>query len=143
MRTVYDDRNEFGQWVRELRTNSEKSLRDIEKVTGITYSLVSCIERGERAVGSDVADKLATALGLRGEAKAAFQMKAAATRKRDRLLGYARTLAPELVNYVAKTLVDAGIDLAAIEDCQLQKSTLLLQMRGGKRLTCALSMVAG
>jgi len=48
-----------------------------------------------------------------------------------------------LVNYVAKTLVDSGVDLTSIEECQLQKSNLLLQLRGGKRLTCSLSMMAG
>jgi transcriptional regulator with XRE-family HTH domain len=142
MQTVYEERNEFGSRLRELRTNAGHSLRDIDKATGITYSLVSCIERGERAVGSDVAVKLADCLQLRGETRDQFLMKAAATRKRDRLVGYARSLAPEILNYVAKSLVEAGIDLATIEDCQLQNSNLLLQLRGGKQLTCELSMTA-
>jgi transcriptional regulator with XRE-family HTH domain len=142
MKTVYEERNEFGGRLRELRTNAGHSLRDIDKATGITYSLVSCIERGERAVGSDIAVKLADGLQLHGEARSAFLLQAAATRKKDRLLGYARTLAPEILNYVAKALVDAGIDLATIEACELKDEKLLLELRGGRNLTCTLSMTA-
>jgi transcriptional regulator with XRE-family HTH domain len=123
MTDVHKTREAFGAQLKKLRKEAGYTLRTLEaKTGGITYSLISSIESGERAVGGDVAEKLANAFCLQGPEREQFLLKAAATRKRDRLVGYARTLDPEILNYVARRLVKEGVDLAAIESCRLAPS---------------------
>lgn len=84
--------------------------------------MISCLEHGDRAIGSDVATKLANALSLTGEERQRFLFAAAATRRKDRLVGYARALAPEILNFVPKVLAAQGIDLEHIETAELRQS---------------------
>ena len=95
---------------------------------------------------------------------------AAATRRKDRLVGYARTLAPELVNFVPRVLARCGVNLEAVDACEVrlqvdrerpemlpklpaafdevnravageQLGDFLIIDAGGKRLVCALLVV--
>jgi transcriptional regulator with XRE-family HTH domain len=135
MMNVHAAREAFGAWVKKLRLDAGLTLRALEaKTGGVTYSLISSIESGERAVGGSVAEKLATAFSLHSAEREQFLLKAAATRRRDRLVGYARTLAPEILNYVAWRLVKEGVDLTAIESCLL---TPMLVDRDAKALVDA------
>jgi transcriptional regulator with XRE-family HTH domain len=150
MKSVYNEREEFGALARKLRNDLGLSLRELQALTGVTYTMFSAIECGEKAVGSDVATKLADALNLTGDERDRFLMKAAGTRKKDRLLGISRTLAPELVNYVAKSLVGSGVVLDEIDSCQLRKNPkskatrsqedLVLGFKDGRSLVCGLIM---
>ena len=154
MNNVHLQREQFGAQLRELRHQADMSLRDVEAITGTTYSMIATIERGEKAVGSDVAGKFADAFNLRGEQRDQFLMAAAATRKRDKLVGYSRCLAPEILNYVAKALQGCGFVLEQIDTCQLRKSAvnngkdhsqdeLVLGFKDGKQVVCGLVVAAG
>ncbi len=115
MNTVAQSRIDFGLYLKALRQRQHLTLRGLDELSGATYSAISCIEHGDRAIGADVATRLATALNLEGDEREAFLMQAASTRRKDRLIGYARTLAPELVNFVPRVLSRAGIDLEQID----------------------------
>ena len=170
MKPVAQCRTEFGLHLKALRNRQNLTLRQLDELSGAAYSMISCLEHGDRAVGGDVAANLATALGLCGEERETFLLMAAATRRRDRLVGYARTLAPELVNFVPRVLARAGVNLEAVDACELrpnvdrerpemlpklpaafdqvskavageQVGDFLIIDAGGKRLVCALLVV--
>lgn len=101
--------------MRAQRRQRGLSLRELQAACGVTYTVVSNIERGERAVGAGTAERLADGLGLRGEEREQFLFQAAATRRRDRLVGYARELEPEILNFLPKVLASQGVDLGGIE----------------------------
>lgn len=123
MKDVHENREAFGALVKKLRNQAGLSLKGLDRKSGgVTYSLISAIESGDRAVGGIVAEKLADAFGLQGAEREQFLMQAAATRKRDRLMSYARTLDPEILNYVAWRLVKEGVDLTSIKSCELMPS---------------------
>lgn len=55
---------DFASVVKEMRVKQGLSLRDLGKITGLCYSTVSRLERGEYAPTLDNAARLARALGL-------------------------------------------------------------------------------
>ncbi len=164
MPTVIQSRIAFGALLHSLRIDRGFTLRRLQEVTGVTYSMISCIEHGDRAIGADVAERIATAFQLEGIEREQFLFAAAATRRKDRLVAAARTLAPELVNFVPTALARFGVDLAAVDRCEvrhprgIERAQLLENMRsaisvgceeidrsqllffnsGGQRLACAL-----
>jgi hypothetical protein len=170
MKPVSQCRTEFELHLWSLRDRQHLTLRQLDELSGAPYSMISCLEHGDRAVGGDVAANLATALGLCGEERETFLLMAAATRRKDRLVGYARTLAPELVNFVPRVLARFGVNLEAVDACEVrlhvdrerpemlpklpsafdqvnkavageQVGDFLVIDAGGKRLVCALLVV--
>lgn len=135
MTTVAESRTNFGRTLKTYRTQQNLTLRQLQELGGVNYTLVSAFEHGERAVGADVATRLANGLNLAGDERQRFLFAAAATRRRDRLVGYARSLAPELLNFVPKVLAGNGLDLEAIEGCEVRQNLdgerpeLLTQLR--------------
>jgi transcriptional regulator with XRE-family HTH domain len=144
MNNVFEHRAEFGDQLKQLRHEANHSLRGLGELSGVAYSMISAFELGEKAMGSETSVRLADALHLTGEQRENFLMKAAGTRKKDRLVGYARTLAPEILNYVAKSLLNAGIDLNQIKACKYLRSeaegcdVLALELSDGRKLSCSL-----
>jgi transcriptional regulator with XRE-family HTH domain len=122
MTNVNESRTNFGRTLKTCRTQRNLTLRALQELSGVNYTLVSAFEHGERAVGSDVAVRLADGLNLAGDERQRFLFAAASTRRKDRLVGYARTLAPELVNFVPKVLAGSGLDLAAIGACEVRQN---------------------
>lgn len=120
--TVAQSRTNFGQILKTYRTRRNLTLRAVQELSGVNYTLVSAFEHGERAVGADVAIRLVDGLGLTGDERQRFLFAAAATRRKDRLVGYARMLAPELVNFVPKVLSESGLNLEAIERCEVRQT---------------------
>lgn len=118
MKSITERRAEFGATLRKLRKRNNLSQRDLQGKSGITYSLISSFENGDRAIGPSVAARLATALGLENEEKDRFLISAASTRKRNCLAEYARDLAPELLNFLPRVLSSAGVDLQKISTCE-------------------------
>ena len=163
MPTLLESRIAFGNTLRALRAERNLSLRALEELCGVVYTMISSIEHADRAAGADVTARLADALGLAGEEREAFLLAAAGTRRRDKLVGYARELAPEILNFVPRVLARAGLDLGRIQRCELvqclgaERSQLVQGLKkavagdqggeflvvdaGGKRFVCALAMV--
>ena len=120
--TVADFRTNFGCALKTYRTDRNLTLRGLQELSGVVYTLISAYEHGERAVGADVAARLADGLDLEGDERESFLFAAAATRRRDKLVGYARSLAPELINFVPRVLAGAGMDLEDISRCEVRQS---------------------
>ena len=50
----------FGEYLRTLRTEQKLSLREVEKASGVSNSYLGLIERGQRPIpGADILKKLA------------------------------------------------------------------------------------
>lgn len=109
--------------LRALRKRRGLSLRQLQELSGVTYSTISGMERGERAVGAESAEHLANGLQLALGERDQFLFAAAATRRKDRLVGYARSLEPELLNFLPKALADHGVSLPGIERSRLASNT--------------------
>ena len=139
MNTIDQCRTDFGRTLKGLRTQQNLSQRQLQDLSGVVYTLISAHEHGERAIGSGVATKLADALGLDGEERERFLFAAAATRRKDRLVGYSRTLAPELLNFVPMVLAGAGVNLGNIDACEVRGDFLLVNT-GGKEYRCTLQI---
>jgi len=122
MNTIAQSRTEFGGLLKRLRTQRNLTLRALHALSGVVYSMISCIEAGDRAAGGDAARRMADALNLVGEERQQFLFAAAATRRKDRLVEYARTLAPELVNFVPSVLSRLGINLEAVDSCEVRNN---------------------
>jgi transcriptional regulator with XRE-family HTH domain len=150
---VWNSRIRFGEMLKELRSSGGLTLREVGELTGITFSLISAMEHGEKTVGADSAVKLADAFGLTGEERDEFLLKAAATRRRDKLVRDARDLPAELLNFLPQALRNAGVDVAAISACQLESPreqsegalqgfnrTLAINLNDGKKLMCGLKL---
>jgi transcriptional regulator with XRE-family HTH domain len=115
-------RTDFGKYMKRLRTDRKMTQAYIKKATGVAATLVSAFEHGERAVGPEVAEKLATGLQLEEWERDRFLIGAAKTRRKDRLINEARHLPPEILNYVPKMLPTVGIDPTKIIGADIWKS---------------------
>ena len=60
MKPVSQCRTEFGSRLRGLRDRQNLTLRQLDELSGAPYSMISCLEHGDRAVGGNVAANLAT-----------------------------------------------------------------------------------
>ena len=107
-------RTDFGKHLKRLRTRRKLTQTHFKAVCGVPASLVSAYEHGERSVGPEVAEKLADGLQLQADERERFLIGAAKTRRKDRLIGEARHLPPEVLNYVPKFLTNLGIESAKI-----------------------------
>jgi transcriptional regulator with XRE-family HTH domain len=67
MTNVNESRTNFGRTLKTCRTQRNLTLRALQELSGVNYTLVSAFEHGERAVGSDVAVRLADGLNLAGD----------------------------------------------------------------------------
>jgi transcriptional regulator with XRE-family HTH domain len=115
-------RTDFGKYLKRLRTDRKMTQAYLKKVTGVAATLISAFEHGERAVGPEVAEKLATGLQLEEFERERFLIGAAKTRRKDRLINEARHLPPEVLNYVPRMLPNAGIDPNKIVGADIWKS---------------------
>ena len=107
-------RTNFGKHLKRLRTRRKLTQTHFKAVCGVPASLVSAYEHGERSVGPEVAEKLANGLQLQADERERFLIGAAKTRRKDRLIGEARHLPPEVLNYMPKFLTSVGIETARI-----------------------------
>ena len=57
-------RTDFGKYMKRLRTDRKMTQASLQAATGVASTLISAFEHGERAVGPEVAEKLATGLQL-------------------------------------------------------------------------------
>ena len=57
-----DDNEEIGPLLKRLR--GEHSLRDVQRITGVSGSYLSQVERGDRRPGSNLLNKLAILYGV-------------------------------------------------------------------------------
>ena len=103
-------RTDFGKYMKRLRTDRKMSQVFLKKATGVAATLISAFEHGERAVGAEVAEKLATGLQLEDPERERFLIGAAKPRRKDRLINEARKLPAEIINYVPKMLPNIGLD---------------------------------
>lgn len=156
MNRVLRAREMVGAEVRRLRKEAELTLEELDEATGVGYSLISAIEHGNRAVAADVATRMANAFKLKGRERDQFLITAASTRSRDKLVGYARRLDPEIVNFLPKVLQEKGLDLDEVRHCQFQPTVfdpllggrydepeewLTLKLNDGRRIGCAVVTV--
>ena len=153
---VYRAREVVGAEVRSQRNKAGLTLQELEEVTGVGYSLISAIEHGNRAVTADVATRLANAFKLQGKKRDQLLFLAAGTGKKDKLVGYARRLDPEIVNFLPKVLQEQGVDLEDIRHCQFRPTALdplrggapeepvellVVQLTDGRKIGCSVVMV--
>lgn len=123
MTSIIESRSDFGLSLRTLRKQRGLSLRGLQELSGVNYTVISSFERGERAVGAESAGRLADGLGLAAGERDPFLFQAAGTRRKDRLVGYARSLEPEILNFLPMMLAAAGINLGNIKRSEV-RSTL-------------------
>lgn len=146
MNNIYNTRDQFKQELRHQRAQARLTVRELSEKAGICQSLISAYEVAEKSVSSDSAVKLANAMALKGLSRDKFLLLAASTKRRDRLVGYARDMGAAILNFVPHKLREAGIDLSTITDCQYQQTLkpdlskgpdrLSIQLKGGKKLIC-------
>jgi transcriptional regulator with XRE-family HTH domain len=116
---IDQSRTGFGKYLKRLRTDRKMTQASLKEASGVAATLISAYEHGERVVGPEVAVKLADAMQLQDCERDRFLMGAASTRRRDRLVGEARDLPPELVNYVPRMLPKIGIKLDQIQEADI------------------------
>ena len=94
-------------------------MRALAGKSDITDSTLSAIECGDKVVGDVVGAKIANGLGLAGGEREAFLVLAANTRRRDRLVGGARTMPSEVLNFLPQCLSSLGLADGDIKGCGL------------------------
>jgi len=119
MITTVQAREAFGAELKALRKARNWTLRGLEDLTGVTYTMICSIENCERTCSAALATKFADAFELSGNERERFLISAARTRRKDRLVEYARNLAPEIINFVPRTLANQGVKLDRIDSCDV------------------------
>jgi transcriptional regulator with XRE-family HTH domain len=104
-----DERRQFGSFLRKLRVRKHLTLRALSAAANVPFPNISAMECGRLGAGRIVARKLATGLGLRGQAKKAFLTYAAITNSRDRVAKELLAYPGILVNVLPSMLRDARI----------------------------------
>ncbi len=104
-----DERHQFGAFLRKLRVGQHLTLRTLAEAAKVPFPNISAMECGRLGAGGIVARKLATGLGLRGQAKKAFLTYAAITNSRDRVAKEFLAYPGILVNVLPSMLRDARI----------------------------------
>ena len=142
----------FGSWIKDLRHKAHLSQRDFGAIINLPHSLISVIESGDRAVGAGLAEKLADALKLNNEERDNFLILAASTRKRDKLVGYARTMPSQALYFLPKVLRQTGVGQDNVKSAVLSRGktgtgsaasdVLLLELNDGKQIRCTLALEA-
>jgi transcriptional regulator with XRE-family HTH domain len=144
MNTNGELRFEFGQELRRCRSAAGLSLRVLGARAGLPHTMIAAIEAGDKTVGPGVAEKLATALNLAGQDQDQFLLRAAQTRKRDKLMLCSRELDARIVNYVPRALAATGLDLSTIDTTELARGDsgerLLIRLKDGRQVQCELSI---
>jgi transcriptional regulator with XRE-family HTH domain len=144
MNTIYEQRSDFAAQVRHYRTQQHWTVNQLSKKAGMCPALISSIEQGDRNISFQAGLKLAEAFQLKGTTRDDFLFKAATTRKKDRLMAYARELPAEIINFVVRRLVRAGVDLKSISSSQYQDQgdteSLEIDLKNGKKIICSLSL---
>lgn len=114
----------LGQEIQHRRNAAGWTQQELQDRSKVTYSAISAIEAGKRVVGSKVAEALADAFKLQGTEREQFLLRAAGTSRRDRLVGPARELPPEMINYVAQRLQAEKVAPNDIQECRLTREVL-------------------
>ncbi len=127
-------RTDFGKYMKRLRTDRKMTQASLQAATGVASTLISAFEHGERAVGPEVSEKLATGLQLEEWERERFLIGAAKTRRKDRLINEARHLPAEILNYVPRLLPSVGIDPTKIVGADIWKSGDTKDKYLGRRL---------
>jgi DNA-binding XRE family transcriptional regulator len=107
--SILNSRRQFGALIATLRHQKKLTLVGLGKLLGLSHPTIVAVEQGRRAVGNELAGKLADALGVRQQDRQEFLFKAAATRINDRLIGTARVVSPAVVHFTVNMLGLAGI----------------------------------
>ena len=87
---IQESRIDFAKEILRWRTQQQLSVREFSQRAGLSASLISSLEQGERPISSQSALKLVDAFNLQGCQREQFLLKAAATKRRDRIVAYAR-----------------------------------------------------
>src|SRR5438045_2344684 len=96
---VRKGRLRFGGLVRERRLAKGFTQVALGKLIGLCHTNIVAIEKGRRAVGNQLAQKLLDVFALGCREREPFLMLAAATRINARLLEFAKNVHPELIHY--------------------------------------------
>jgi transcriptional regulator with XRE-family HTH domain len=150
MNTIYRSREQFQNEVCRHRSSALLTVKELAQKAGMSASLVSAFEQGDKPVSSGAAVKLADAFKLSGAVREDFLLLAAATRRKDRVVAYARELSAEIMNFVPRALKKAGIDFAKIESSKYSHNVdgegksspdrLEVVLGDGKKVVCSLSV---
>lgn len=124
----YHMKHPFGKCVKQLRGDRGWTVRELGRRAAIAFPNVALIESGRRACGAQLAERLASAFELDGEALARFRQEAARTtnRKPATLLGFVAAA------WLNSALKEAAIDPATVMQVQRLSSgelELVLQNR--------------
>jgi transcriptional regulator with XRE-family HTH domain len=84
--------NEFGIYLKELRTGKKMTIRKLEMLSEVSNAYISQLERGERGIPSpDILEKLAKPLGVDYEklmAKAGYIKKYEKNKVKEEIMKY-------------------------------------------------------
>ena len=89
-------RESFGALLRSHRKGKGISYRELEKLSGVSFSVIAAIERCERAAAGEIPLKLARALNLEGKEHNEFLFQALGTTRRERVPFDFRDYDPEV-----------------------------------------------
>lgn len=128
----------FIEQIAKHRAKLGSSYRALEEVTGIKYSALAAMQTGNRPVGEQSAQRLASAFSLRGEEREAFVLSALNTSK-ERVLEAVKDYPAEVLNAFGLLLLAQGVKPKQIVGCDMEASpasgtTLRLSLTGGREL---------
>lgn len=136
----------FKKQFAELRKKSALSYRQLEGVTGVTYSALAAMQTGNRPVGEQSARRIASAFGLSGETQEAFVLTALDTSK-EKVLESVKDYPAEVINFLGLMLQANGIGPKQIMGCDLDMPTpnapqngIRFSLRGGRSASLHVSL---
>ena len=119
---VVHARTQFGAHVAGLRHERKLTLVELATAIQVTHPAVVAVEKGRRAVGDNLAMRLAEALEIQGEAREKFLLMAASTRIKQRLVGSANQAPPTLTHFLVNLLQQQGVAMNQIHQAQMTQA---------------------
>ena len=116
---ISDARKTLGRSVCHHRSLQGLTQVELAQRLGTSHSNIAAIENGKRAVGNQVAERLAAAVNLDAKTKPLFMLQAAATRIKDRLLEFAVRAQPALIHYAVDHLLARNLGPDAIKHAEV------------------------
>jgi transcriptional regulator with XRE-family HTH domain len=140
----------FGSLLKQIRNNSNLSLRQLGVKSNLPHSLIAGIESGDRPAGLSVAVKLQKALELTSPDADVFLLKAAQTTHRDHLLQEVHGLDALTINFLPRFIIKNGLVPATIKNTEIftvrendayaAREQLNIELTDGRKVSCHITI---
>ena len=123
--------NQFKDLLKSKRKALGLTSTELSKQAGVSESLLSGLQRGNRRIGEKQASRIASALGLTQQERSDFIFMAM-NESRQRILASSKAYPVETLNFLPVLLRKMGVSPEMISESRIFDTFLEVSMRSGQ-----------